>query len=264
MSSSHWNEFHRRWGRVKAPLRPNAEIVDAFKAALAGRTGRVLLLGVTQELADIGDELVAVDLSEGMIANVWPGDTARRRALRGDWLNLEFPRAHFSAVIGDGSLSTLNYPEGQRAFYAQLERVLKPGGRFVVRTFATPEAGDTLAAVADRAWAGRIANFHAFKWHLAMALVAESGDPNIAVTEILGAFNRLFPERDKLVAATGWAKEDIDTIDVYERSPDVYSFATLTQLRSLVPRSFARVEVVPVGTYPLAERCPFLVMELGA
>ena len=63
MSASHWEEFHRRWGRVKAPLRPNREIVAAFEAAVAGHTGRVLLLGVTQELADLGRELIALDRS---------------------------------------------------------------------------------------------------------------------------------------------------------------------------------------------------------
>ena len=264
MTTSHWNEFHRRWARIKAPLRPNAEIVEAFETALAGHTSRVLLLGVTQELADLGNELVAVDRSAGMIENVWPGDLARRRALLGDWLHLEFPKGHFSAVIGDGSLSTIDYPTGHRALYAQLEHLLKPGGRFIVRTFATPEQSDTVAAVADRAWAGRIVNFHAFKWHLAMAIVSESGEANIAVTAIRDTFNRTFADRKALAAATGWAMEDIDTIDVYAGSPDVYSFATLTQLRAVVPKSFDRVEVVPAGSYPLAERCPFLVMELGA
>ena len=264
MTTSHWNEFHRRWARIKAPLRPNAEIVAAFEAALAGHRSRVLLLGVTQELVDLGAELVAVDSSAGMIEHVWPGDLARRRAYLGDWLDLKFPKGHFSAVVGDGSLSTLLYPAGHRAFYAQLEYVLKPGGRFVVRTFATPEEGDTVDAVADRAWGRRIANFHAFKWHLTMAIVSGSGDANVAVADIRDVFNRVFPDRKALAEATGWATEDIDTIDVYENSPDFYSFATLTQLRAVVPKSFKRVDVEAVGTYPLAERCPFMIMELGA
>jgi SAM-dependent methyltransferase len=264
MTASHWDEFHRRWSRVKAPLRPNAEIVAAFEAAVAGHNGRVLLLGVTQELADIGRELVAVDSSQGMIDNVWPGNLARRRAQLGDWLDLKFPQGHFTAVVGDGSLSTLLYPAGHRAFYAQLEHVLKPGGRFVARTFATPEDGDTIDAVVARTQAGRIANFHAFKWHLAMAIVSSSGDPNIKVTAIRDAFNTRFPDRKGLAAMTGWSIEDIDTIDVYAGSPDVYSFATLSQLRAAIPSSFKRVYVEAVGAYPLAERCPFLIAELAA
>ncbi len=264
MTASHWNDFHRRWARIKAPLRPNAEIVAVFEAALAGHASRVLLLGVTQELADLGRELVAVDRSAGMIEHVWPGDLPRRHAFLGDWLDLKFPKGHFSAVIGDGSLSTLLYPAGHRAFYAQLEHLLEPGGRFIVRTFAAPEEGDTVDAVADRALAGRIANFHAFKWHLAMAIVGGSGDANVAVAGIRDVFNRVFPDRKALALATGWAMEDIDTIDVYAGSPDLYSFATLTQLRAVVPKSFSRVDVVPAGTYPLAERCPFMIVERGA
>lgn len=264
MTVSHWEEFHRRWGRVKAPLRPNAEIVAAFEAAVSGHSGRVLLLGVTQELADIGRELVAVDRSQGMIDNVWPGNLARRRAQLGDWLNLKFPKGHFTAVVGDGSLSTLPYPNGHRAFYAQLEHVLKAGGRFIARTFATPEDGDTIDAVIARTEAGRIANFHAFKWYLAMALVSQSGNANIAVTTIRDAFNKHFPDRRALSTKTGWTIEDIDTIDVYANSPDVYSFATLSQLRAVIPPSFKRVYIESVGSYPLAERCPFLIAELQA
>jgi SAM-dependent methyltransferase len=264
MTASHWEEFHRRWGRVKAPLRPNAEIVAAFEAAVAGHNARVLLLGVTQELADLGRELVAVDRSAGMIENVWPGNLARRRAQLGDWLDLKFPMGHFTAVIGDGSLSTLLYPAGHRAFYAQLEHILRPGGRFIARTFATPEDGDTVDTVVERAQAGRIANFHAFKWHLAMAIVSGSGEANVAVATIRDVFNTVFPDRKALAATTGWPIEDIDTIDVYAGSPDVYSFATLTQLRAVIPQSFKRVYVEAVGTYPLAERCPFLIAELSA
>jgi SAM-dependent methyltransferase len=264
MSVSHWEEFHRRWGRVRAPLRPNAEIVGAFEAAVSGHNGRVLLLGVTQELADMGRELVAVDRSQGMIDNVWPGNLARRRAQIGDWLDLKFPQGHFTAVIGDGSLSTLPYPDGHRAFYAQLEHVLRPGGRFIARTFAAPEAGDTIAAVIERTQGGRIQNFHAFKWQLAMALVAEHGNANIAVTAIRDAFVRHFPDRRALSVKTGWTLDDIDTIDVYAASPDLYSFATLSQLRAVIPPSFKRVYVEAVGSYPLAERCPFLIAELGA
>lgn len=264
MTASHWEDFHRRWGRIKAPLRPNAEIVAAFAAAINGHAGRVLLLGVTQELADLGRELIAVDRSAGMIENVWPGDSARRRAQQGDWLDLRFPRGHFSAVIGDGSLSTLPYPAGHRAFYAQLEHILQPGGRFVARTFATPEEGDTVDAVVDRVQAGRIANFHAFKWHLAMAIVSGSGEANVAVTTIRDVFNTNFPNRKALATTTGWSVDDIDTIDVYAGSPDVYSFATLSQLRAAIPQSFKRVYLEAVGTYPLADRCPFLIAELGA
>jgi SAM-dependent methyltransferase len=264
VTASHWEQFHRRWARIKAPLRPNAEIVAAFEAALAGHSGRVLLLGVTPELADLGRELVAVDRNAAMIENVWPGDLGRRRAQAGDWLDLRFPQGHFTAVIGDGSLSLLAYPAGHRALYAQLEHILKPGGRAVFRTFATPEEGESVDAVADRAWAGRAGNFHGFKWQLAMAVVSGGGDANIGVTAIRDVFNIVFPDRNALSAATGWSLEDIATIDVYENSPDVYSFATLSQLRAVVPKSFPRIYIEAVGSYPLADRCPFLVLERAA
>jgi hypothetical protein len=71
----------------------------------------------------------------------------------------------------------------------------------------------------------------------------------------------MFPDRDALSAATGWSREDIDTIDVYANSPDVYSFPTFAQLRETIPDVFGNVRLQACGLYPLAERCPLLVLE---
>jgi hypothetical protein len=104
-------------------------------------------------------------------------------------------------------------------------------------------------------------SFHAFKWRLAMSVVAETGDPNIAVTDIRDAFNAMFSDRDMLAAQTGWRAEDIETIDVYANSPDVYSFPNFRQLRDAIPDAFSNIRLEACGSYPLAERCPFLVAE---
>lgn len=261
VSSSHWNDYHRRWSRLSAPLRPDADIVRGFEEHVAGRDERVLLLGVTPELAHIGRSLVAIDRSEAMIAHIWPGDTPRARAHKADWLSLPLADGSFTAVIGDGSLSTICCPGDYRIFFAQVTRVLQPGGVLVLRLFLSPDKSEQRAALREDVLAGGCASFHAFKWRLAMAATAETGDPNIAVTAIRDVFNAMFPDRAMLAEKTGWSSDEIETIDVYANSPDVYSFPNFAQLRETIPDSFVNIRLAPCGHYPLAERCPFLVLE---
>lgn len=261
MSDSHWAKFHSLWAQYTPPLRPNREVADAVRTAIAGHDENVLLLGVTPELADAGRQVTALDNNEMMIAAVWPGGSAHRRAVKGDWLAMPFPASTFSAAIGDGSLSAFAWPDGHRQIFAQLARVLQPGGRLVVRLFKQPERGEPLATVMASAWAGEIQNFHAFKWRLAMALVAASGGPNLPVQAILTTFEREFPDRRKLAESTGWPMAQIDTIDVYRGSREVYSFMTLEQIRQTMPSNFTNPRLQNVGSYELAERCPLLITE---
>ncbi|MER9326977.1 hypothetical protein NKJ26_09450 [Mesorhizobium sp. M0152] len=52
----------------------------------------------------------------------------------------------------------------------------------------------------------------------------------------------------------------IGTIDVYAGSATTYCFATLAMLIDEAGSWFDNVRFVPSGSYPLAERCPLLVL----
>ena len=224
-----------------------------MRQALGRNPGRGLLLGVTPELARLTADIVAIDNNFGMISVIWPGGPV----VQADWLCLPFRQNSFDFVIGDGSLTMLSYPEGYIKFFAQIKTALKPSARAVFRAFVTPETAELRQSVMDAAFAGKIGNFHAFKWRLAMALVAERKTPDIAVSDIYNAFQKEVPDRQKLVQATGWPKQDIDTIDVYRDSAAVYSFPTLSQLRQVVTAGWREQPLVH-GSYELAERCPVL------
>lgn len=258
---NHWEDMARKWARVKPPLRPNAEVAAAVKAELAALDGATLLLGVTPELATIAAPLIGVDRNPGMIACAWPGNAPGRHAVQGDWLAMPVAGNSVANAIGDGSFNTLAYPDGYVRLFDQLARVLKPGGRVVVRNFTTPEAGDALAAVREAVLARRIVSLHAFKWHLAMAVVAQAGSPDIRVTRIRDAFHEIFPDQTALMAATGWTADEIDTIEVYKDSVVSFSFPTLSQFRQVIPAGFGRLRVLPSGSYEMAERCPILVLD---
>ncbi len=223
---------------------------------------RLLLLGVTPELAPLGKRLVAVDRNQTMIDHIWPGDSGSRQAIKGEWLALPFPPAFFSAVIGDGSFICLDYPNGYRRLLAEIARVTRPAGRIAIRAFLAPDEPETIPALKDQVMSGRAGSFHAFKWRFAQALLAAAGDANVKVEAIREAFDREFPDRLSLARASGWSMEDIATIDFYKGSAEVYSFPTLAQFRAALPASFGVARAVPSGRYELAERCPLMVMDL--
>ncbi len=256
-----WGAFHARWSRLRAPLRPNADIVAAVQQQITGHDGHVLLLGVTADLAGLGRTMTAVDWSAPMIAHVWPGDRPGRRAVLADWRTMPMPDNPFSAAIGDGSLATLAWPHDYRAIFARLTAVLAPAARMVVRCYLTPDEPEPLDSVRVAALSGRVTNFHALKWRVAMAVAGEAGDPNVPVRKILDAFEHAFPDRNALAAATGWGLDDIAEIDAYRGGLAVYSFVTRTQIAKVLPPELAAARYVDAGSYELAERCPLLVAD---
>lgn len=255
-----WSSYHRRWQQLKPPLRPNDEVVAAIRQSIANAAPPTMLLGVTPELAEVSREVVAVDYSPGMIANLWPGDTALRRAVLDDWRTLSFPDGSFGAAVGDGSLNALAYPADQTKLFARLAHILNPEAAIAIRLFVRPDENDTLRSLHSDATARAIGNFHAFKWRLAMIVAAQGADPNVGAQSILDTFDREFPDRDALAASTGWRRDEIDTIDVYRGSSTRYCFPTRTQFLAAIPDSFVGIRFLAVGRYPLAERCPVLTM----
>jgi hypothetical protein len=245
---------------LKPPLRPNQEVVAAIARIVENRRACALLLGVTPELSRIAARTVALDWSETMIANIWPGDGDGRHAVLGDWRAMPFRAPEFSAAIGDGSFNTLEYCD-YRALFAQLENVLTPHARIAVRVYATPQDCEPVANVRREALSGGIAGFHAFKWRLAMAIASEARNANVPVAEIRRIFEREFPDRQALGNASGWSTEDIAEIDAYADRKTIYTFPTRDELLAACPRTFANPQFVASGTYELAERCPIFVAD---
>jgi SAM-dependent methyltransferase len=259
---SHWRSFHRGWSKLEAPLRPNAEIIEGVIARVGDRDRRVLLLGVTPELALAFENLVAVDKSAEMIANIWPGDGPARRVIAGDWLALDESLGTFSAAIGDGSVNAVAYPGELRRLFEAVRDCLEPGGRFVCRVYARPEEPWTWDALAAESRAPACVNFHAFKWKVAMRVAADT-EPSVPVTRILDAFARHFPDRAVMAQCTGWDPSTIDMIDTYRGSTVVYCFPTRAEILASLPSGLSSAAFEPCGTYNLADHCPMFVCTRG-
>jgi len=262
MGHDHQKIYHRAWSQLGPPLRPPADVVAAIQGQIKDRPGRALLLGVTPELADVAPDLVAVDRNFSMAAHVWPGNTASRCAVVADWRKPNFANGAFSICIGDGSLSFLTFPEETAGLFHELRRILKTGGRAVLRLYLPADPPETMATLRDEALAGQIDNFHAFKIRLAMALAGQRSKPQIRVAAILDAFNALFGDREELARATRWSREQIDTIDYYRDSSVLFTFPTQDRLLSMVSQICPDLRLVPSGRYEMAERCPLLVADM--
>lgn len=253
----HWQSMAQGWNRLGSPLRPCPEDVENFRTALDEMPGRCLLLGVTPELAQLSAQLVALDNSADMIRALWPQD---KRAILGDWLAMPFEDAAFDHVIGDGCPVLLDHPLQHACFFAEAARVLKPGGRLLLRAFVGAEQTETPEQVCAMALAGEICGFHAFKWRLSMALAGHAPDYTFPIAQTLATCERLLPDRTRLAAATGWRMQDIATIDFYRGSTARYSYPPLHALLATLPLELHCSELL-YGRYELAERCPLLVLE---
>ncbi|WP_137929727.1 class I SAM-dependent methyltransferase [Mesorhizobium comanense] len=260
--TDHWNSIRRHWRLLGAPLRPPVEAVETYRRELDLSRAHVTLLGVTPELAGLGAAMTAVDESPDMIAGIWPGDTAERKAIKGDWLDLPVPNASAEAIIGDGCLSALAHSAARRALFAAIARSLRSDGRAGIRLFASPETPYNPPAVRALALSGGISTFHELKWRVAMTATGNTPDHAISVRAILERFEELFPDREALSRATGWELPVIGTIDVYRHSSAVYSFAPTSALIGEAEDFFHNVRVVPSGSYAFAEGCPLLVLRL--
>ncbi len=255
-----WSDFHLRFPRLRPPQAVTQDMAAHAAAAVAAHDDRVLLLGVTPALSMIGRELVAVDRSPKMIELVWPGDDGRRRVVEADWRAME-PGGSFSAVVGDGSFNCIGYPHDYAAVFARLATILRRPARFAVRFFVTPDRCESVEELEQATRTRGVESIHALKWRLAMAIVAERGEINLAAIDILARFDALFPDREVLARQTGWALDEIETLDFYRGSADWLSFPTIAQIRSTIPPGFSEPRLLPSGDYDLSERCPVVTMD---
>jgi len=248
-----WRNFASVYKRLGPPLRPSRSDVERIAEALSAEPVRLLLLGVTPELSVLGRELTAVDNSPKMLADVWPGDRPNRRAMIGDWADLPFADSTFDAVIGDGCLNSA--PDHVEQVIDEAARVIGPNGKFVTRAFCAPAQPESLSAIENDPM-GEGGSFHALKWRIAMSLAPSRPRAAVLVSDILAAFNSMFPDRSKLASECGWSLEDIATIDAYERADHKLGFPTLESFVALSERCFSHVRVIEAAAYPLADRCP--------
>ena len=247
MTTTHWADRSRAWGRNGPPLQPNQEIIDCF-ASLIPTTANILLMGVTPQIAEAYTHVTAVDREPAMIENVWPGNTETKRAIQANWLTVDLPENYYDGIIGDGSINMLDLKD-VNFMLDKAKKLLRPGGVFACRMFTRPDKPVTMERLHAEAKAPTV-NFSAYRRLIPMYIAAQNG-PVVPVKLILNLFDQMFPDRTILK----WTAEQMSTMDAYRNSESTTWFPTRDEILALAPAGSRYVES---GTYDIADTCPIL------
>ena len=122
--------------------------VASGRHAGTDRRHAALILGVTPELAALDwpkqSRVYAVDRSMEMIRSIWYVSAPHASGAGGRRLGEPAVReGSFDLVLGDGCFAFWSWPDGFRRLRDEAARVLKPGGRLIVRFQVRPEVGET-------------------------------------------------------------------------------------------------------------------------
>jgi SAM-dependent methyltransferase len=262
-----WAKSAHEWDRHQSPYQPHPDdtaVIERVAAALVagGQPLRAVILGVTQETASCdwpaGTKLTAIDSSQVMIDTLWsrPGAPAGANAICAGWTDLPFDDSSVDLVTADGSLACLDFPDGLARLLQEVRRVLKPNGRFVVRTFIRPDQPESLDAILGDLDAGRFGGPYPFKLRFSMSF----HEPGLGVSrrKWREGWYASFPDEEASARRFGWSLYAFAVPNIAESDVYLY-YPTRDELRTALAPHFAEVEVA-VGSYELAERCPTLVL----
>ncbi len=266
-----WEGLSRYWHIVQPPQRPAREDIDVLQRLVAESASlaqsplpRVLMLGVTPEIATIGwpagTQLLALDSSPGMIRNVWPArEVPAGVASLADWGAMPVRDAAYDFAVGDGFLTSVPYPDGFRAVVNELRRVLKDTGTFVMREFARPETREPLDTIFRDLREGRIVDFGSFTWRLAMAMHGDL-ESGCLIGEVCDAWHDNVPDSAEFTTSLGWPADALGWLEPYRGTQARMWFPTTDEVRAVFSRDFEQVECLFPG-YTDGERYPTAVFK---
>jgi SAM-dependent methyltransferase len=256
----------RTWSQFGPPMRPSpfdTAVVQRVADGLAP-SARVAILGLTPETIGCrwpeGTTLLALDHSAAMVAILWPAPSApaRSSAVLADWMNLPLADEGTDIACGDGCYVFLPYPHGFAALTAEVQRVLRPGGRFVSRVFARADQPEPLARIADEYARGGIGSVHALKLRLFGALHGKGGN-GTSLDEVWRAWKKLPPIPADVAPRRGWTAQEVAGIEAYAGLTTRYYLPTLSEMRTIHADGFDEIECC-VGDYEHAQHCPTFVL----
>jgi len=265
-----WEKQLKQWKLFGPPLRPVREDLDFLQREITdwisdhkGRPARVLVLGVTPEVPalewPVDSRVYAVDKLANMIKFVWPASQPfAAGAVIANWLQAPFARECVDFIIGDGSFTLVPWPEGYRKVLVSITDTLVPDGVLMIRFFVRPAQAESPDAVFSDLMANRIANFHVFKWRLAMSLYQDE-PAGVCVGDIWNTWKRRGLAENQVVSITGWPAEVVHTIHSYRDSIIRYTFPKVDELRNLLAETMLEIACHIPG-YELGERCPTIAL----
>ena len=250
-----------------SPLRPAPQDIAHYRAEIAAWTRahgvpRTLILGVTPELHDLGwpaeAELLALDASPDMIAQVWPGRPDQVRCA--DWRHADLPPASRDLILCDGGLILLDYPGGQHDLVRMAARTLTRGGLFLLRLYLPASVPDDPEAVLSDLLAGKFGGSSAFRLRLFTAM-QRTPEEGVALCDVYAAIHAVAPDPDELARRTDWPREHQRMIDVFRGNPARLHYPNADGVRDMFCRDPGGFELQQLhfSDYEMGERCPLAV-----
>jgi SAM-dependent methyltransferase len=271
-----WNDIALNWNKWKAPLRPSPEDIKLFNSQIdrwhqhlidnifskpvVTPKMNVLLLGVTPEIANMkfpfDIKMIAVDKSVNMAQHVWPGNIPNKRTVMvDDWLTMKIEPQSQDLVLADGSFVFFKPAEMSR-LAGIIAKILKPDGVFIIREFIAPDQQETLDMIADDLKHNRVANFHAYKFRVAMA-IQKSFSEGVSQNDIwstIVSLTRFHPQHS-------FSPPDLETGRVYKGKSDRLYFPTIDEFCTILREQMPFV-TVKYPTYDFGDRCPSVTASL--
>ena len=262
----HFAKLSASWSYFGPPLRPWPDDTAAVQrvASTLGHAAHMVVLGLTPEIVGcdwpLDVRLSAVDHSPQMIEALWPPakGPANSEVILADWCAMPFEPGTIDLVAGDGCYVVLSRPDGFDSLTRSVHRVLKPGGRFVIRVFLRPDHSESVADIARASAAGDVGSVHALKLRLLAALHGASGAGS-RLGDVWQAWNSMRPVPATLAGKRGWTGEEISTLESYRAMDARYFLPTLAEFRQSVAPYFDEVGCT-FGSNELGDRCPTLVL----
>jgi hypothetical protein len=84
-----------------------------------------------------------------------------------------------------------------------------------------------------------------------------SSQQGIRLHDIYSAWQQAAIDEEALLAQTGWSRQAIDTISLYENKNNHFAFATLDEIDDVFANHFYK-ESTYFPRYELGERCPII------
>ena len=238
--------------QIPPPLRLSDQDVQMYTNAVKeclDKTAqpRVLVMGATPEFFSMPwpdkTDLLAIDRSELMLRELWPGPTGN--TVCEDWTQMSLEDASRDIALCDGGLIMLDYPDQLDRLVGELARVLAVGGLFTTRAFVSGTVTEDAALVMSDFLDGRISNSSILKLRLAIALTPDS-TTGVLLHDVWKFYHDSIPGDCSLSELTGWSNDELQFIEAYKNSDERYRFPDVDELCDTFCKSTGEFECISI------------------